>query len=691
MVADTGPATGPAAKPATKPATKPAGPAPVIDLRLLWLGAAAVALVVLALVIRFGGAFSAAAVPELTQAGAFTKGGLSIAKLAVNLAGSVTVGWLLMSAVFLPSRDGRLSAQGYRCLRAASVSAVAWALSALALIGFSISDLFGVPVTTGITGNMVRTFLIELSQGRALLAVTVVAAAISVAAHLPRTPDGTGYLLVLALAGLLPPLFTGHAADAGHHALAVFSLAAHIVGAAVWVGGLVVLVALARSTRDELPEIVQRYSRLALVCFVAVGTSGLVNAWIRLGGFHLDSRYGVLIMAKTAALIALASLGWWHRRSSIPALRTDRRGRVFLRIAAIEILAMAATMALATGLSRTPPPEVPAGTLNAVTLRLGFPLPDSGGIQSYLLDWRLDPLFLPLIVIGALLYLAAVIRLRRHGAQWPLPRTAAWFAGLAVLFVVTCGGLARYSMVLVSSHLVQHLALSLVAPVLLLLGTPVTLAMRALPNRPATGRTSRELIRATRTSRATRVFTHPLATLPLLVASLYGFYFSSLFESSMRNHAIHSLAMAGFLAAGLCYWSSIGIPGARRKAFARSSLLAVTASHAVFGVVFLTSDKVLAGTWFTGLGRTWGAPPLEDQHSGGVIAWVLGWITALLALACHRRQSSMADTQASDTTEESSIPPTWPLPAMANIVPWRPGSPVLRQETPTKATLEKDA
>ncbi|KAB2336980.1 bifunctional copper resistance protein CopD/cytochrome c oxidase assembly protein [Actinomadura rudentiformis] len=673
----------------SKPVSRPvSGPAPLSDLRMLWLGMAAVALVILAVVIRFGGAFSAAAVPELTQAGAFTKGGLSLTKLAMNAAGTVTVGWLLMTAVFLPDQDGKLSALGQRCLRGAAVSAIAWAMSALALIVFSISDLFGVPVATGISGNMLRTFLIELPQGRALLAVTAVAAVISIAAHLPRTAGGSGYLLVLAVAGLLPPIFTGHAAGSDDHALAVFSLAAHIAGAALWVGGLVVLVAMSRSTRGELPYIVPRYSVLALVCFVAVGASGLANAWVRLGGINLDSRYGTLIVGKTAALIGMGALGWWHRRRSIPSLRTERRTRVFLRIAAIELLAMAATMSLATGLSRTPPPEVPQGTLNAVTLRLGFPLPDSGSIQSYVLDWRIDALFLPLIVTGAVLYAAGVVRLRRNGTPWPLARTVAWFSGLAGLFAVTCGGLARFSMVLFSAHIVQHMALSMIVPILLVLGAPITLAMRALRSGPtAAGRTPRELILALLESRAARMFAHPLVAMALFIGSLYGFYFSSLFETSLRNHAVHSLAMAFFVFSGLCFWSGIGAPSGSR-ASARSSLLLLMVCHAFFGIAFISSGDVLAGDWFSGLGRTWGATPAQDQQTGGALAWTLGWIITLLALAYSRRQSGTPAE--SSLRERSSTPPIWPLPAMADAGALRGDSPRLSRTGP-EAKAEKDA
>jgi len=460
-------------------------------------------LVVLALVVRFGGAFSAEAVPGLTRSGALTKGGLAIAELAAHLCSAVAAGWLLLAAVFLPGDAP--AALVRRHLRAAALWAAAWAVAALAVVMFSAADLFGVPVTTGVTGNMLRTFLLELPQGRALLLVALAAVAVAVLAQLTSTPSGAAGLLLVALAGVLPPVFTGHATAMAYHAWAVYSLVAHVLAAALWVGGLVVLVAVGRDPdragAGSFPAVVGRYCALAGACFAVVTVSGLVNAWVRLGGFDVGSRYGALVVAKAAALVALGGFGWWHRRVSVPGLRPvpgteaspDRRGRhVFVRIAAVEVVVMAATMALATGLSRTPPPEVPQGTLDLVALKLGFPLPGPASWEAFLLNWRPDPLLLPLVLLGAVLYGAGVRRLRRAGRSWPVPRVVAWYGGLAVMLVATSGGLARYSMVLFSAHVVQHLLLSVLVPVLLLAGAPVTLALRALPRRPgAGGRTAR--------------------------------------------------------------------------------------------------------------------------------------------------------------------------------------------------------
>jgi putative copper resistance protein D len=563
---------------------------------MLGIGAAAVALVVLALVVRLGGAFSETAVPGLSRAGALTKTGLSVAKLGGDVAAVLTVGWLLVAAVFVPGT----SPTGRRCLRAASLTALAWALCTLALIVFTVLDLFGTGLG-GVTGNMLRTLLVELPQGRALLLVLAAALALSVAASLPRAAGGAGYLLAGALAAMLPPLFTGHAASAANHALAVWSLAAHVTGVALWVGGLVALVTLAPDMRGGLPRVAERYSGLALAAFAVAGASGAVNAWVRLGGVHLGSRYGMLVVAKGAALVLLGAIGWWHRRATLPALRDGTGPRPFLRLGAVEVLVMAATMALAAGLSRTPPPENAPDTLDVVALRLGFPLPGPAGVGPYLLDWWIDPLFAVMIATAAVLYGAGVARVR----DWPPRRTAAWAAGLLVLLVATASGISRYSMVLFSAHAIQHVLVGLIAPPLLLYGAPARLGLRAMRGE------GRALLAAAADSRGLRALSRPVVACPLLLLSLYAWYVSPLFPPSLSNHALHSLTMVAFLAAGLAYFH--GSTGTSAPA-------AVLPLHVIAGVALML-DGTVHGNWYEDLGRTWGAAPLDDQHLGALLLW----------------------------------------------------------------------
>ena len=149
---------------------------------------------------------------------------------------------------------------------------------------------------------------------------------------------------------------------------------------------------------------------------------------------------------------------------------------------------MAATIGLAVALSRTrtPVPDVPATDVSAAESVLGFDLPPYSLIEV-LTGWRPD--MIVLLVVGTVLwlYLAGVRRLSRRGVHWPVGRTLAWIGGLAVAAFVLNSGLAAYGRALFSAHMLQHMTLTMIVPILLGMGAPITLALRALPAHPATG------------------------------------------------------------------------------------------------------------------------------------------------------------------------------------------------------------
>jgi putative copper resistance protein D len=173
-------------------------------------------------------------------------------------------------------------------------------------------------------------------------------------------------LLVVATAGLLPPAFVGHSAAAADHETAVASVSVHMVAAALWVGGLAVLAVLVLADRRVCAEAamptVAAFSTLALGCVLVVAASGVLNAALRVGpGDLLGSTYGLLLLAKTAGLVVLVALGWWHRRRSIAAMANDGGRAAFVRLVVVELAVMALVVAVAVVLARTPPPGVPGG------------------------------------------------------------------------------------------------------------------------------------------------------------------------------------------------------------------------------------------------------------------------------------------------------------------------------------------
>ena len=452
------------------------------------------------------------------------------------------------------------------------------------------------------------------------------------------------------------------------HQLAVSSLLIHAVGATVWAGGLAALVFGRRLPTAVLARAVARYSRIALGCFLAVAASGLLNATARLDRVDAltDTVYGRVVVLKAAVLVAVAGLGWAHRARTIPALHAGMR-RAFARIAAVEVLVLAATFGVAAALGRTPP----AGPGREETLAeslLGFGMPEPLTARALVTGWLPEPLFLAAAITAVAFYLAGVRRLRRRGDAWPVHRTVCWLGGWAVVVVVTSSGLARYGPVLFSVHMVQHMTMTMLAPILLALAGPVTLGLRAL--RPASVDLPgpREWLLAALHSRPTRWLTHPLIALAIYVTGLYGMYFTGLYELALRSHAAHLAMFAHFLAAGyLFFWVLIGVDPAPRTVPhpLRIPLLFISmVFHAIFGLVIMQSAQPLAADWFTDLARPWGPSAVEDQQTGGGIAWAFGEIPSALVLLALFRQWIAADEREQRRLDRAAdrigTPPTSP-------------------------------
>ncbi|MGY1652453.1 copper resistance D family protein [Geodermatophilus sp. SYSU D01119] len=326
---------------------------------------------VLVLALAAGGAATTTtASPGLPQAGWPVEWGLPVTSLAARIAAVGTVGALLFAAVLLPGRGAGLPPAARRAVRAASWWAAAWAAAAALTAVLTVSRLLGT-APTALPGSALGVFLTDVAAGRSVLVVVALAATVTVLAPRCTRAAGAGALLLVALAGLVVPVvLSGHSASAGDHLLAVGSLAAHVVAAAAWVGGLGALLVHGRGPGDLAPA-VARYSALALGCLLLTGASGLVGAWVLLGsspagfGAALGSGYGWLLGAKTAALAGLGVLGLRHRRATLPRLRAGEP-RAFRRLAGVEVALMTATVAVAVALAASPPPE-PAPTAGAVT------------------------------------------------------------------------------------------------------------------------------------------------------------------------------------------------------------------------------------------------------------------------------------------------------------------------------------
>jgi putative copper resistance protein D len=406
--------------------------------------------------------------------------------------------------------------------------------------------------------------------------------------------------------------------------------------------------------------VVARYSGLALVAAGLVVVSGVLNASTRVTGLaDLATPYGALLVAKTLLTALLLLAGALHRRWTIRALAAGRPS-AFRRLLIGEVLAMAAVVGVAAALATTEPPvpttQAPPDRTPGEILA-GYPVPPEPDLGNWLTGWQPDVLWLLLGGAAAAGYLAGYRRLRSRGDRWPVTRLVLFLAGVLLLTWVTSGGPAVYGRWSFSTHMIQHMLLAMVVPVLLVGGAPVLLALRALRPRRDGSRGAREWLLAAVHSRWSHTVTHPVVAAAIFVVGMVAFYWSPLFELSLRTHLGHELMIVHFLASGYLFaWVLVGAdPGTRPIAYPLKLVLlfATVAFHAFFGVALGQGERLLAADWFAVVAadRPWGEDLLTDQRLGAAWAWSLGEIPVLvlaIAVAVQWARSDAREARRAD-------------------------------------------
>jgi putative copper resistance protein D len=285
---------------------------------------------------------------------------------------------------------------------------------------------------------------------------------------------------------------------------------------------------------------------------------------------------------------------------------------------------------MAVGLTHLPPPAFLGPSVTAQEALLGYDLAGPPTLARLVFDWRIDVLFGPLAVLLAAGYLIAV---RRLGTTWPFGRTISWLAGCVLVLVSTSSGIGRYAPAMFSMHITGHMLLTMAAPVLLVLGAPLTLLRDALP--PSDLRDG--LLRLF-TTPVVRALTHPVVALVLFAASPFALYFTGLFDAAVRFHWAHSAIEVWFFGAGLLFaWVVIGVDPTPRRLpnLARlGMLLAAMPSDTVFAAILLTTHRVVGNgnagdNQYQALALPWVHSLLADQRVAGVVALAVTEVTLL--------------------------------------------------------------
>ncbi|WP_298041375.1 cytochrome c oxidase assembly protein [uncultured Microbacterium sp.] len=585
----------------------------------------------------------------IADPGEFVRWGLPVARTINNLAAAAMIGPMVLALFALRAGEKPFEI----ALDTASLGAAVFTLSSAATAFLTFQSAFNAQVTLDNQfGEQLGRFLLDLPLGRAWLITTIMGALITILVFAWRTWTPVLLTTLLAAASLLPMATQGHSGELSGHVIAVNSILLHTVGAAVWLGGLLLLVVLRDTPGVDRTALVSRYSSLAIVSFFVVAASGVVRSTVGLGGWDgLWTPYGLIIVAKVVLLGGMGLLGAWYRVRLIPRLSGERASRWFWMLVLCEVALMGLASGAAAALARTPPPTgetVPVQQTPAEILTRE-PLPPEFTLDMWLFGWDWDILWAMAAALGAFFYAAGVWRLHRRGDRWPIHRTIIWMFGLLLLVWVTCGPLNLYQDYLFSVHMLGHMMLSMAIPLALVAGAPITLALRAIEKRDDGTRGGREWIMWAVHSPFSRVVTHPIVAAAIFILSLWAFYFTDIVRWAMYEHLGHEWMIIHFLISGYLFvMSLVGVdPVPYRLPYPGRliTLIAVMAMHAFFGMAIMMQEGLMVAEWFGSMGRTWGPTPMEDQYIGGGIAWSVGEIPTLIVAITVAIQWSRDDTK----------------------------------------------
>ena len=576
----------------------------------------------------------------LPDPGPATTLGLPLIRAVGEIAAVTAVGGFLFAAFLVPPQpSGVLDAAGYRAVRMARAASVVWAGCAALLVPLTISDVSGKPLREHLDPAALWRVAGLVDTANAWRWTAGLAVVVAVAASAVLRWEWTPVLFAGSLLTLVPLALTGHSAAGGSHDLAVNSLMIHLAAAALWAGGLLALLAYALRGGEYAGIAARRFSAVALWCFAAIAVTGTVNVVVRMRPAEIFSTgYGALVVGKAAALLVLGLIGWRQRRAVVAVLSADPSARTpLLRLALTEALVFGLTFGIAVGLGRTPPPPPRRLSPSPAEAALGYDLDGPPTPARILFDWRFDLIFGTAAIVFAAVYLAGVVRLRRRGDAWPPGRTWSWLLGCAVLLFTTSSGLGRYMPAMFSMHMAGHMLLSMLIPILLVLGAPTTLALRALaPAGKGNPPGPREWLQAGLHSRWSQFFTHPVVATVVFVTGFFGLYFGGIFDAAVSHHAAHVAMNVHFLLSGfLFYWAVIGVDPTPRRIEPIGKIGMVFASiplHAFFGVVLMGMTEVLGERYYRSLQLPWHTDLPGDQHLGGSIAWAAGEIPLVVVL-----------------------------------------------------------
>jgi cytochrome c oxidase assembly factor CtaG len=286
-----------------------------------------------------------------------------------------------------------------------------------------------------------------------------------------------------------------------------------------------------------------------------------------------------------------------------------------------------------------------------------------------LTEWTLDPWMLALALLLGGCYIAGVRHLRRRGDPWPWTRTVNFAGlGLGILIIATMSSFRTYFGVLFYMRAFQTILLLLLAPLFLVLGQPVTLAIRVFPG------AGRRIERAI-SSHLARILTFPAITTLSLVAVPFVMYFTAWYTAAFHSGAVRELTYLALMTPGyVFFWTLLRVDPVP-KAYSYGVSLWITAveviGDAFLGLAVIADTNLIGAAYYHALARPWGPSLQTDQILGGGTLWIFGdlvglpFLIAQLIQFIREDEAEAAEIDAELDAREATRAPAGAAPAGA--------------------------
>ena len=565
------------------------------------------------------------------------------AGLAGRLAGAAALGLLAALTAFSPRGSSADPADPARAaltrwtLRAAQV----WLAAALLMTFANPTFVLGLPLQLAFVPSSWWTFLTTTPSSLAWLVSALAALATVLVTLRVRSPGPLVGLWLLGAGATVFVAVTGNVTVGLNHDWATDAMALACLAGVLISSGAVAVVATAAAGVDPRAGLA-RYVRAApLVAVMALGYA--VVAWQQLAGVSpFEVAFGLPVVIGFAALgLLLASA---VVRAFVGSVRV-RLGSVLIDLVLSVIAATSLNAA-----EHLPPPRFTVPQSTQINY-LGYEVLDPP-TAARVAGWgRPNLLWVVLVVSGLSLYLIGVLRARRLGRDWPLTRGIFLLAGLGLTGYLAVSGLWEYSTAAFSWHMLVHMTVNMLIPLLCVLSAPLALVRAASRRRsddelPGIADLLDDLAR----TRLARVLTSAPVLWAGYVFSLFLVYFSPLFPWLMRYHWGHQAMLLFFMGVGFAFFSLLLAPGeqaGRLPYVLRFALLiSVMPFHAMFAVGIMSSKGLIGEQFYRTLAMPWVPDLLADQNIAGQITWFTGEVPAFIAVLMLAAQWFRSDSRA---------------------------------------------